>query len=80
MKNFAFLKVLVVFGLGMLWGCATMQTWPNSERNAENKMVAIQEQIGDGLKTGALTPDQSQNFLCIGFGAFELCARGSPDS
>ena len=26
-------------------------------------MVAIQEKIGDGLKTGALTPDQSQGFL-----------------
>jgi hypothetical protein len=26
-------------------------------------MVVIQEKIGDGLKTGALTPDQSQMFL-----------------
>lgn len=26
-------------------------------------MVVIQEKIGDGLKTGALTPDQSQRFL-----------------
>ncbi|MFH1702370.1 MAG: hypothetical protein ABIB41_02910 [Nitrospirota bacterium] len=40
-----------------------MQTWPDYERNAENKMVVIQEKIGDGLKTGALTPDQSQMFL-----------------
>jgi len=39
------------------------QTWPDYERNAENKMVVIQEKIGDGLKTGALTPDQSQMFL-----------------
>jgi hypothetical protein len=44
-------------------GCASVQTWPNDERSAENKMVVLQEQIGDGLKTGALTPDQSQMFL-----------------
>ncbi len=47
----------------MFWGCASMQTWPDYESSAENKMVVIQEQIGDGLKTGALTPDQSQSFL-----------------
>jgi hypothetical protein len=55
--------VLMVFGLVLFSGCATMQTWPDYERNAENKMVVIQEKIGDGLKTGALTPDQSQMFL-----------------
>jgi hypothetical protein len=39
------------------------QRWPDYARSAENKMVVIQEKIGDGLKTGALTPDQSQIFL-----------------
>jgi hypothetical protein len=39
------------------------QTWPENERSAENKMVLIQEKIGEGLKTGALTPDQTQIFL-----------------
>jgi hypothetical protein len=63
MKNVVFLTVLLVFGLALFSGCATMQTWPDSERNAENKMVVIQEKIGDGLKTGALSPDQSQMFL-----------------
>ena len=63
MKSFALLTVLVVFGLGLFSGCASMQTWPDYERSAENKMVVIQEKIGDGLKTGALTPDQSQSFL-----------------
>jgi len=57
------LSMLVVFGLALFSGCATVQTWPDYERNAENKMVVIQEKIGDGLKTGALTPDQSQMFL-----------------
>jgi hypothetical protein len=63
MKNAILLTVLMVFGLALFSGCATMQTWPDYERNAENKMVVIQEKIGDGLKTGALSPDQSQMFL-----------------
>ena len=63
MKKVILLSVLVVFGLALFSGCASVQTWPDYERNAENKMVVIQENIGDGLKTGALTPDQSQMFL-----------------
>src|ERR1039458_7929835 len=63
MKNSALLAGLVVAGLVIYSGCATMQTWPDSERSAESKMVVIQEKIGDGLKTGELTPDQSQMFL-----------------
>jgi len=57
------MTVLMVFALALFSGCATTQTWPDYERNAENKMVVIQEKIGDSLKTGALTPDQSQMFL-----------------
>ena len=63
MKKVILLSVVVVFGLAVFSGCASVQTWPDYERNAENKMVVIQEKIGDGLKTGALTPDQSQMFL-----------------
>jgi len=64
MKNAILLTVLMVFGLALFSGCATMpQTWPDYERTAETKMVVIQEKIGDGLKTGALSPDQSQMFL-----------------
>jgi hypothetical protein len=56
---------MVVFvGFALFSGCANMpQTWPDNERSAENKMVLIQEKIGDGLKTGALTLDQTQIFL-----------------
>lgn len=64
MKKIIFMTVLTVFGLALFSGCATTpQTWPDSERNAESKMVVIQEKIGDGLKTNALSPDQSQMFL-----------------
>jgi hypothetical protein len=63
MKNSALLTVLVVLGLALSSGCATMHTWPDYERSAESKMVVIQEKIGDGLKSGSLTPDQSQMYL-----------------
>ena len=63
MKKAILLTVLMVFGLALFSGCASIQTWPDIQRSAENKMIVIQEKIGDGLKTGALTPDQSQMFL-----------------
>ena len=64
MKNARLLTVLIVFVLALFSGCATMpQTWPDYERSAENKLVVIQEKIGDGLKTNALSPDQTQMFL-----------------
>jgi hypothetical protein len=64
MKKAILLTVVMVFVLAFFSSCATMpQTWPDNQRSAENKMVIIQEKIGDGLKTGALTPDQSQMFL-----------------
>jgi hypothetical protein len=63
MKTILLMTVLMVSGLALFSGCAMMQTWPESERSAENKMVAIQENIGDGLKSGALSLDQSQVFL-----------------
>jgi len=63
MNKVALSAVLMVVGLVLSSGCATMHTWPDYERSAENKMVVIQENIGDGLKTGALTPDQAQMFL-----------------
>jgi hypothetical protein len=63
MKRIIQFFVLAVFGLALSAGCATMQTWPDEERSAENKMIVIQEKIGEGLKTGTLSPDQSQTFL-----------------
>ena len=64
MRSAISLTVLMVLGLALFSSCATMpQTWPDNQRSAENKMVVIQEKIGDGLKTGALTTDQSQMFL-----------------
>jgi hypothetical protein len=54
----------MVFVLALFSGCATMpQTWPDYERSTENKLIIIQEKIGEGLKTGALSPDQTQMYL-----------------
>ena len=64
MKNTGISTVLMVCLVVLLASCATMpQTWPDSERSAENKMIVVQEKIGEGLKTGTLSPDQSQMFL-----------------
>lgn len=63
MKKLLYVSASILICLAMLSGCASMQTWPDHERSAENKMVVIQEKVGDGLKTGALSPDQSQMFL-----------------
>ncbi len=63
MRKNIFITALMLFGLSLFSGCASMQIWPDYERSAENKMIVIQERIGDGLKTGALSLDQSQMFL-----------------
>ena len=63
MKKAVYVTALMVFGLALFSGCISMQTWPDYQRSAENKLVVIQQKIGDGLKTGALSPDQSQMFL-----------------
>jgi hypothetical protein len=62
-KNVGYLTAVMVFGLILITGCASIQIWPDYQRTAENKMFVIQEKIGEGLKTGALSLDQSQSFL-----------------
>jgi hypothetical protein len=57
------IKMLMILGLTLFAGCASMQVWPDDERSAENKMTAIEGRIGEGLQTGGLTPDQSQMYL-----------------
>jgi hypothetical protein len=64
MKQFLLLSLAVFVGFALFSGCATMpQVWPNYERSVENKLVIIQEKIGEGLKTGTLTPDHTQIYL-----------------
>jgi hypothetical protein len=63
MKKLALLTVLVGLVSALFSGCASMQTLPVYERSTETKMIVIQEKIEDGLKTGALTPDQAKMYL-----------------
>jgi len=63
MKKYIIAAVALVIGLTLFSGCASIHTWPDHERSVENKMVTIQEKIGDGLKTGAITLDMSQMYL-----------------
>ncbi len=63
MKKLALLTVLVGLGLALFSGCAAMQTSSVFERSSEAKMIIIQEKIEDGLKSGALAPDQSRMYL-----------------
>lgn len=63
MKRMLMLAGTVIMAAAVLAGCLAPQTWPDYNRSAESKIVVIQEKIGDGLKTGSLTADQSQMFL-----------------
>lgn len=64
MKNVILPAVIWMFGLALFSGCAIMpQTWPGNERRTENRMVVIQEKIGEGLQAGTISLDESQMFL-----------------
>jgi hypothetical protein len=56
---------LMVFGVVLISGCATLsiQKWPDDEKNVEAMIVTISQQVGEGLRTGAFTINQSQMFL-----------------
>ncbi len=63
MKKILLVSLILVV-IAILAQCATMpQRWPAYERRAEDRMMALQARIGDGLKTGALTPNQGQILL-----------------
>jgi hypothetical protein len=63
MKTSIGITTSLLLSLALLLGCAAMRVWPDHEQRVDSKMVLIQEKIGDGLKTGNLTPDQSQMYL-----------------
>lgn len=64
MNKLMLFLMLMVGGLCQFTGCASMrQTWPELERNTENRITSTQEMIGDGLQRNMLTIDQSQNYL-----------------
>ena len=80
MKKFAILTGMAVMAAAFLAGCMAPQTWPDYNRSAESKIVVIQEKVGDGLKTGTLSADQSQMFLTTlkGIRTDDLALRDKP--
>ena len=65
MKRIMVTAVSMVFGIALFSGCATMsfQAWPEDAKNVESMIVALSHQVGEGMRTGAITNDQSQMFL-----------------
>ena len=57
------LLVLVPLALVLAQCAAEPQRWPEYERRAEDRMMMMQEKIGEGLKTGALTANQARDHL-----------------
>ena len=55
---------IVPLAVVILTQCATgPQRWPEYERRAEDRMMLLQEKIGDGLKTGTMPPAPAQVHL-----------------
>lgn len=64
MKKMRVLGILVPLAVVLLTQCATgPQRWPENERRAEDRMMLIQEKIGEGVKTNALPPALAQDHL-----------------
>ena len=80
MKKLVLLTGTLLLAAAVTTGCMAPQTWPDYKRNAEDKIVVIQEKIGDGLKTGALSPDQAQMYLTTlkGIRTDDLVLRDKP--
>jgi len=52
-KNILLFGILIALVLAALSNCSSMpQTWRDYERSAAHKMIAIQENTGDVMKTG----------------------------
>lgn len=62
MKKIA-LILLAPLALIILAQCASWQVWPDYERRTEDRLMFLQAKIGDGLKSGVLTPNQAGIFL-----------------
>ncbi|HZD54692.1 MAG TPA: hypothetical protein VE080_00425 [Candidatus Aquicultoraceae bacterium] len=62
--KYVYLAAVAWLAALVLAQCAAVpQRWPEYERRADARLVLIQERIGEGLKTGALTTDESQAHL-----------------
>lgn len=63
MGNVRLLAIVPVAVILLAQCAAGPQRWPDYERRAEDRLMMLQERIGEGLKTGALTPNQGRVHL-----------------
>ena len=63
-KKKILLLAIVLGMMTVLVQCASVsQRWPENERRTEDRMFLLQQEIGNGLGSGELTPKESQNFV-----------------
>ncbi|MFZ1985191.1 MAG: hypothetical protein WAU91_12315, partial [Desulfatitalea sp.] len=63
MKKLLPLFVVPLF-MAVLIQCASgPQMWPDKERRTEDRMLVLQQSIGNGLASGELRPGEAQNLL-----------------
>jgi len=64
LKKKILLLAIVLGMMTVLVQCASVsQRWPENERRTEDRMFSLQQEIGNGLGSGELTPNESQNFV-----------------
>jgi len=65
MRNLIFAYALMIMSTLVLSGCATLgiHTWPDDEKRVDAMIITVTQDVGEGIRTGALTIDQSQMFL-----------------
>ena len=63
MKKILFLVVVSVFMAVLIQCVSAPQRWPAYERRTEDRMFLLQQEIGKGLGSGELTPNEAQNSL-----------------
>jgi len=64
LKKKILLLAIVLGMMTVLVQCASVsQRWPENERRTEDRMFSLQQEIGKGLGSGELTPNEAQNSL-----------------
>jgi hypothetical protein len=63
MKKILFLVVVPVMMAVLIQCVSAPQRWPAYERRTEDRMLLLQQRIGNGLASGELTPNEAQNLL-----------------
>jgi hypothetical protein len=65
MRNLIITCALMVMCAVLVSSCATLgiHTWPDDEKRVDAMIITVTQDIGEGIRTGALNIEQSQMFL-----------------